>query len=140
MGDVADRPSVPADQVLGPGSVELLVDPLLFRCLTQLPVLRDGHHYRYHRAPMMDNVVGVTGGQFAHEGHGNDMDRRRARFAPAWMPTNCCVASAISVSARTATPATTHVSWSDSSSQDCASTRESQSRVPHVAGVPASAW
>jgi hypothetical protein len=57
MGDVADRPSVPADQVLGPGSVELLVDPLLFHCLTQLPVLRDGHHYRYHRAPMMDNVA-----------------------------------------------------------------------------------
>ena len=73
--DIPDR-LLGRAEVLGPGSVELFVDPLLFRCLTQLLVLRNGHHHRYHRAPMMDNVVGVTGGQFTHEGHGNDMDRQ----------------------------------------------------------------
>lgn len=25
---------------------------------------------------MMDNAAGVTGGHFAHEGHGDEMDRR----------------------------------------------------------------
>ena len=62
-----------------------------------------------------------------------DAAAARARFSPAWMPSNCCVASAISVSARTTTPATTRVAWSNSSSQDCASTRDSQPRVPHAA-------
>ena len=57
MGDIADRPSVTAGKVLGPGRVELLVDPLLFGCLAQLLVLRDRHHHCYHRAPMMNNVV-----------------------------------------------------------------------------------
>jgi len=31
---------------------------------------------RYHLAAMTNHVVGVTGGQFAHEGHGNEMDRQ----------------------------------------------------------------
>lgn len=61
MGDVADRAGRLAGEVLGPGRVEVLVDPLLVGCLAQLLVLRDGHH-RYHRATAMDDVVGVTAG------------------------------------------------------------------------------
>ena len=69
----AARTSMPREESTGTNrgtppaaATAVAVDPsaenLLFRCLTQLPVLRDGHHHRYHRAPMMDNVVGVTGG------------------------------------------------------------------------------
>ena len=76
MGDVADGPGLAAGQGLGPGSVELLVDPLLFRRLTQLLVFRDGHDHRHHLAAVVDHVMGVTGGQFAHEGHGNDTGRQ----------------------------------------------------------------
>jgi hypothetical protein len=36
---------------------------------------RSGVH-RYHLAAMTNHVVGVTGGQFAHEGHGNEVDRQ----------------------------------------------------------------
>ena len=50
------------------------------------------------------------------------------------------LASAISVSARTATPATTHAAWPDSSSPDCASAREksaaSSSREGGTRGQP----
>ncbi len=51
MRDVADGSRVAAGEVLGPCSAEILVDPLLFRCPTQLLVLRDGQHHRYDRAP-----------------------------------------------------------------------------------------
>jgi hypothetical protein len=44
--------------------------------LAQLLVLLDGHDHRYHLAAMTNHVVGVTGGQFAHEGDGNEVDRQ----------------------------------------------------------------
>jgi hypothetical protein len=44
--------------------------------LAELLVLLDGHHHRYHLAAMTNHVVGVTGGQFAHERHGNEVDRQ----------------------------------------------------------------
>src|SRR6266496_5893589 len=76
MRHVADRPGLTAGQVSGPGSVELLIDLLLLHRLAQLPVLLDGHHHRHHLAALTNHVVGVTGGQFAHEGHGNEVDRQ----------------------------------------------------------------
>ena len=41
MGHIADRPGFLAGQVSGAGGVELLVDPLLLRCLTQLLIVSD---------------------------------------------------------------------------------------------------
>jgi len=41
MGDIADCAGFLAGQVAGPGGVELLVDPLLLRCLTQLLIVSD---------------------------------------------------------------------------------------------------
>jgi hypothetical protein len=76
MRHVADRPGLTAGQVPGPGSVELLVDLLLLHRLAQLPVLLDGHHHGHHLAALTNHVVGVTSGQFAHEGHGNEVDRQ----------------------------------------------------------------
>ena len=76
MRHVADRPGLTAGQVPGPGSVELLVDLLLLHRLAQLLVLPDGHDHRYHLAAMTDHIVGVTGGQLAHEDHGNEADRQ----------------------------------------------------------------
>src|ERR1700721_3956962 len=76
MRQVADRPGLTAGQVADPGSVELLVDLLHLHRLAELPVLLDGHDHRYHLAAMADHVVGITGGQFAHEGHGNEADRQ----------------------------------------------------------------
>jgi len=76
MRHVADRAGLTARQVPGPGSVELLVDLLLLHRLAQLPVLLDGHYHRHHLAAMANHVVGVTGGQFAHDGHGNEADRQ----------------------------------------------------------------
>ena len=76
MRHVADRPGLAPGLVTGPGSIELLVDLLLLHRLAQLPVLLDGHHHRYHLAAMTDHVVGVTGGQFAHKGHGNEVGQQ----------------------------------------------------------------
>jgi len=76
MRHVADRPGLTAGQVPGPGSVELLVDLLLVHRLAQLLVLLDGHHHRHHLTAMTNHVVGVTSGQFAHEGHGNEVNRQ----------------------------------------------------------------
>ena len=42
MRHVADRPGLTAGQVIGPGSVELLVDLLFLHRLAQLPVLPMG--------------------------------------------------------------------------------------------------
>src|ERR1039457_4583966 len=72
----ADLPGLPAGQVPGPGSVELLVDLLFLHRLAQLPVLLDRHDHRYHVTAMTDHVVGVTGGRFAHKGHGNEVERQ----------------------------------------------------------------
>jgi hypothetical protein len=60
MGDVADRSGLPAGQVLGPGSVELLVDPPLFRCLAQFLILHDRHDHRYHLATAVNYVAQVS--------------------------------------------------------------------------------
>ncbi len=76
MRHVADRPSLTAGHVPGPGSVELLVHLMLLHRLAQLLVLLDGHHHRYHPAASTNHTVGVTGGQFAHDGHGNEADRQ----------------------------------------------------------------
>ena len=76
MRHVADRPGLTAGQVPDPGSVELLVDLLLLHRLAQLPVLPDGHDHRHHLAALTNHVVVVTGGEFAHEGHGNEVDRQ----------------------------------------------------------------
>src|SRR5579864_9530832 len=76
MRYVTGLPGFTAGLVTGPGSAELLVDLLLLHRLAWLPVLLDGHDHRYHLAAMTDHVVGVTGGQFAHEGHGNEVDRQ----------------------------------------------------------------
>src|SRR6185312_6360370 len=65
-----------ARQVPGAGNVELLVDLLLLHRPAQLPVFLDGHHHRHHLATLTNHVVGVTIGQFAHEGHGNEVDRQ----------------------------------------------------------------
>src|SRR5271166_2134485 len=77
MRHVADRPGLTAGRVPVPGSVELLVDLLLLHRLAQLPVLLDRHDHRYHLAAMTNHVVGVADGQFAHDGHGNGMDRQQ---------------------------------------------------------------
>src|SRR5271170_4676799 len=76
VGDITDRPGFLAGQVAGACSVELLVDPLLLQYLSQLLVLRDGYDNRNDLAAMVDHVMAVTGGQLAHEGHGNDMVRQ----------------------------------------------------------------
>ncbi len=76
MRHVADRPSLTAGHVPGPGSVELLVHLMLLHRLAQLLVLLDGHHHRYHLAALTNHIAGVTGGQFAHDGHGNEADRQ----------------------------------------------------------------
>ena len=75
MRHVADCPGLTPGQVPGPGSIELLVDLLLLHRLAQLLVLLDGHHHRHHLAAMTNHVVGVTGGQLAHESHGNEAGR-----------------------------------------------------------------
>src|ERR1039457_2350793 len=76
MRHVADRPGLTAGPGAGPGGGDLVVDLLLLHRLAQLLVLLDGHDHRYHLAAMTNHVVGVTGGQFAHEGHGNEVDRQ----------------------------------------------------------------
>ena len=76
MRHVADLPGLTAGQVLGLGSVELLIDLLLLHRLAQLPVLLDGHDHRHHLTAITDHVMGVTGRQFAHESHGNEGDRQ----------------------------------------------------------------
>ena len=48
---------------------------------------------------------------------------RPARSAPAWIPTNCSAASAISAPGQPATLATTLATWSNFSSRGCASSR-----------------
>ena len=74
MRHVADRPGLTAGQVPDPGSVELLIGLLLLHRLAQLLVLLGGHDHRHHLAALADHVVVVTGGEFAHEGHGNEVD------------------------------------------------------------------
>src|SRR5580704_18901637 len=76
MRHVADRPGLTTGQVPVPGSVELFVDLLLLHRLAQLLVLPDGHDHRYHLTAMVNHIVGVTGGQLAHEDHGNEADRQ----------------------------------------------------------------
>src|SRR6476661_7632275 len=76
MRHAADRPGLTAGKVPGPGSIELLVDLLLVHRLAQLLVLLDGHHHRHHLTALTNHIVGVTSGQFAHEGHGNEVDRQ----------------------------------------------------------------